>query len=189
MLRRFLPSATLALFGLVILGTSAAVGNLAYLTYNSSEEQEEELINNMINEDIDILFEEDEEILDEIDSFINEGEMLLDEDATFLDESEQFLIEDLKDDEFLFDDIDEDILFELEGGPVLRFEDKDKESIAFGDMVVGGEQNQCNMCGQCGMGLLNLCDEEECSGLGLCSFGKMIIFGTCAPDSMMCGDN
>lgn len=44
----------------------------------------------------------------------------------------------------------------------------------------------CNLCTNCGDGLFNLCDRDECLGLGDCVFDRKLLIGFCTPDPAIC---
>jgi len=45
----------------------------------------------------------------------------------------------------------------------------------------------CVACRRCGYGLGNVCDEQECGGLGLCVFQDGLFVNECLPDPGVCG--
>jgi len=45
----------------------------------------------------------------------------------------------------------------------------------------------CAACRRCGLGLMNICDAEECGGLGLCVFEAGLLGNSCNPDPSICG--
>jgi len=50
------------------------------------------------------------------------------------------------------------------------------------------EGDRCLLCGGCGAGLSNFCDEGECLGIGLgfCTFEEGFFFNSCSPDPLKC---
>lgn len=48
---------------------------------------------------------------------------------------------------------------------------------------------KCDACAECGSGVLNICDEEECRSLGSCLFTPALLGGgTCSADPLLCGE-
>jgi len=45
----------------------------------------------------------------------------------------------------------------------------------------------CTSCRRCGIGLANVCDEQECSNLGLCTYEQGLFGGTCIANPDICG--
>lgn len=44
----------------------------------------------------------------------------------------------------------------------------------------GAKTAEAAQCGRCGEGTFNICDKEECTGLGTCSFQKSFVGGVCS---------
>lgn len=68
-----------------------------------------------------------------------------------------------------------------------------KSSTAVVQSSVTSEYEQCDFCPaciacrRCGIGLMNVCDAEECGGLGLCVFESGLLGGSCLADPEICG--
>jgi cysteine-rich repeat protein len=45
----------------------------------------------------------------------------------------------------------------------------------------------CDDCGECGRGIFNVCDAEECRELGPCVFSEGLFDGSCLKDPLVCG--
>ncbi|MBU0458743.1 hypothetical protein KJ652_03995 [Patescibacteria group bacterium] len=136
-------------------------------------------------------FDELDELL--IDDFVDSFEQLQEEEQVFEYSENDYPIEFVDDFAVPIEDIFEEDFFneETEVSPFDFGNENDLEVNRYEPIIPLEEQENsvllCSRCGECGEGVFNTCDKNECMSLGFCIPKNRVFYTTCVPDGEVCG--